>query len=330
MTPTTLLEPSFAALIAAVEQAVDLPVQTRRHWVCSVRQVAKWLDRPPAEIPRALERNSDVSAQIASRPRWRHRQDLRKSQIQCTGGAPLVRQRARGAPAGGANFAPNGRGSATAWSAPYKVRLYNFIRYCSARGMHPSSINDPIFEDYWIYRTEFTGMASGNATRWSVRAWNACVGRRAKAGRRSRSPSRRTKPASELAAILTITLPVLPSRVGSRERQACSPTTIANRRAELVGGGSDPHGVPIERLTSLAAFLIPPSSKKSSTLIGDEWQGAEEPFALALGWKLFRMARETGCLDHAALKRLDEISATLEQHRHEGLTQKNLQLIQQV
>ena len=42
------------------------------------------------------------------------------------------------------------------------------------------------------------------------------------------------------------------------------------------------------------------------------------------------MARETGCLDHAALKRLDEISATLEQHRHEGLTQKNLQLIRQV
>jgi hypothetical protein len=52
MTPATpLLEPSFAALIAAVEQAPGLPVQTRRHWVCSVRQVAKWLDRPPVEIP---------------------------------------------------------------------------------------------------------------------------------------------------------------------------------------------------------------------------------------------------------------------------------------
>jgi hypothetical protein len=52
MTPATfLLEPSFAAFIAAVEQAADLPLQTRRHWLCSVWQVAKWLDRPPAEIP---------------------------------------------------------------------------------------------------------------------------------------------------------------------------------------------------------------------------------------------------------------------------------------
>jgi integrase len=42
------------------------------------------------------------------------------------------------------------------------------------------------------------------------------------------------------------------------------------------------------------------------------------------------MARETGCLDQAALDRLDEISAALEPHRREGLTPKNLQLIRQV
>ena len=32
-------------------QAKDLPEQTRRHWVCSLRQVAKWLDRPAAVVP---------------------------------------------------------------------------------------------------------------------------------------------------------------------------------------------------------------------------------------------------------------------------------------
>ena len=42
------------------------------------------------------------------------------------------------------------------------------------------------------------------------------------------------------------------------------------------------------------------------------------------------MARETGCLDQAALDRLDEIRVALEQHRREGLTPKNLQLIRQV
>src|ERR1700674_5607242 len=52
MTPAArLLEPSFAALTAAVEQATDLPDQTRTHWRCSVQRVAIWLDRPPAEIP---------------------------------------------------------------------------------------------------------------------------------------------------------------------------------------------------------------------------------------------------------------------------------------
>ena len=49
--PTTLLEPSFAEVIAAIEQAVDMPAERRRHWVCSVQQIAKWLDRPTAVIP---------------------------------------------------------------------------------------------------------------------------------------------------------------------------------------------------------------------------------------------------------------------------------------
>ena len=51
MTATTLLEPSFADLIAAVEQAPELSEQRRRHWVCSLRQIAKWLDRPAEVIP---------------------------------------------------------------------------------------------------------------------------------------------------------------------------------------------------------------------------------------------------------------------------------------
>ena len=48
---TTLLEPSFADLIAAIEQAPELSEQRRRHWVCSLRQVAKWMDRPATVIP---------------------------------------------------------------------------------------------------------------------------------------------------------------------------------------------------------------------------------------------------------------------------------------
>ena len=104
MTPhhPRLLEPSFADLIAAIEQAADLSEQTRRHWVCSLRQIAKWLDRPAGGDPRPLERDSDVSRPIASRSGRRHGQDLGEPQIQCPGGAALVRQGARRAAAGGA------------------------------------------------------------------------------------------------------------------------------------------------------------------------------------------------------------------------------------
>src|SRR5450759_4029794 len=48
---TTLLELSFRDLLLAINQAQNLSEQTRRHWACSLRQIAKWLNRPPAVIP---------------------------------------------------------------------------------------------------------------------------------------------------------------------------------------------------------------------------------------------------------------------------------------
>jgi integrase len=63
------------------------------------------------------------------------------------------------------------------------------------------------------------------------------------------------------------------------------------------------------------------------------WQkNGDEPkvWTIDLSWKLLRIARETGCLDEAALNRLDEIRASLEHYRRSGLTSKNLKLIRQV
>ena len=89
-------------------------------------------------------------------------------------------------------------------------------------------------------------------------------------------------------------------------------------------------GVPIQSLTSLAALLHPDVVE---LVIDAYWhKNGEEPKTgtVDLGWKVLRMARETACLDHAALERLDEIRVALEQHRREGLTPKNLQLVRQV
>ena len=79
-------------------------------------------------------------------------------------------------------------------------------------------------------------------------------------------------------------------------------------------------GVPIESLTSLAALLHPDIVEP---VIDAYWKkNGDEPkvFTVDLGWKLLRIARETGCLDQALLDRLDEIRAGLEEYRLMGLT----------
>src|SRR6266478_2806662 len=49
--PIALLEPTFSAAMTAIEDAADLSAGIKRHWVCSLRQIAKWLDRPVEVTP---------------------------------------------------------------------------------------------------------------------------------------------------------------------------------------------------------------------------------------------------------------------------------------
>jgi hypothetical protein len=44
------LEPSFADAITAIEQSSELPPSRLTHWVCSLRRIAKALDRPPESL----------------------------------------------------------------------------------------------------------------------------------------------------------------------------------------------------------------------------------------------------------------------------------------
>jgi integrase len=335
------LEQSFADLVAAVEQTANLPVQTRRHWVCSVRQVAKWLDRPAVELPArwnavrlSVGHLHHARVGVTAKTLANHKSNLRAA-LRWFGNE-------HGVPQMGARLTPEWARFRDGLERPVRDRLYNFIRYCSARGIDPSSIDDTIFRDYWTYRTEFPGMAVGNATRRPmVRAWNTCV-----AAREGSSLQPLTEPPVKVATppweefpenlrrdIENYLAGLAKSRrfANGKRVHPCSPTTIANRRDELVAfiRMAVRLGVP-RGLTSLAALPNPDIVEK---VLDAYWQkNGMEPkiHTIDLGWKLLRMARETGCLDHAALKRLDEISATLEQHRHEGLTQKNLQLIRQV
>jgi hypothetical protein len=341
-TDTALFGPSFSDLVAAIEAAKDLPQQTRRQWACSVRQVANWLDRPASVI---LARWQAVRfgvgqlhhARLGVTPKTlaNHRSNLRAA-LRWFGKEEDVPQQ-------GARLTPDWARFVGELAKPTRQRLSSFIRYCSARRIRPSSVNDKIFVDYWRYRAETTGLATHNSMRrFIVRAWNACAANLADG-----SLQRLTEPLIKTAEPAWEKFPAglrrdlddyfaalaKPHRgLNGKRIRPCRTSTIQTRRAVLVAMSrvAVKLGMPIENLTSLGALLHPDVAEK---VIDRYWQkNGEEPKTgtIDLGKTLLRMARETGCLDQAELERLDETRAALEEHRREGMTPKNMRLIRQV
>jgi integrase len=343
-TTTTLLEPSIVDVITAIEQAAELADRTRRHWVCSLRQIAKWLDRP-AELVAArwtsvrilVGQLHHARVGVTAKTLANHKSNVRaalrwfiKEHDVPVRGVPLSAEWAT------LRDKTEDRGR--------RARLYGLIRYCSGRGISPASVDDTILDHYLRYRAETTALACDNTARRSIsRTWNTCADAiqgwpmqrlteppiKAKAG-----PAWEDFPGGlrqEVGAYLG-RLDKTRRGLSGKRIPPCRPATIHTRRAELVAVArmAVRLGVPIESLTSLAALLHPDVVEQ---VIDAYWQkNGKEPavFTIDLGWKLLRIAREIGCLDQAAVERLDEIRATLEHYRHSGLTEKNLKLVRLV
>jgi integrase len=342
MTPTIALEPSFVDLIAAIEQAPDLSEQRRRHWLCSLRQTPKWLDRPAAVIPARWHSVRISVAQlhharvgVTAKTLANHRANVRAA-LRWFGKEHDVPQQGARLSAEWASFRDN-------MDKPTRARLYSLIRYCSARRIGPLSLDDKVFDDYWRYRAETTALASNNtARRFMARAWNACAATTDtwRLQWLTEPPLKTAEPAWEAFPVglrkdideYFAGLTKVHRSLSGKRIQPCSPATIRTRLAEMAAMArmAVRLGVPIESLNSLGALLRPDVAE---SVIDAYWQkNGQEPKrgTIDLGWKLLRMARETGCLEKAALDRLDDIRIALEQHRHEGLTPKNLQLIRHV
>ena len=344
MTDTTqLLEPSFVDAIAAIGQATDLSEQTRRHWVCSLRQIAKWLDRPAEVIParwtsvrmpvaQLHHARIGVTAKTLANHRSNARAALRwfgKEHDVPVRGVPLS------APWAKLRDGIHDRGR--------RARLYGLMRYCSGRGIEPSAVTDALLETYMHYRAETTALACNNMARRSVaRAWNACAGVIDWPAQRLTEPPVKAKvgPAWEdfpeglrraVDGYLQGLCKIRRGLNGKRIRP-CKPATIRTRRAEIVAVArmAVRLNVPIETLTSLAALVHPDVVEP---VIEAYWEkNGEEPkvFTIDLGWKLLRIAREIGGLNEAELGRLDEVRASLEHYRRFGLTEKNLKVVRWV
>jgi integrase len=339
---TTLLEPSFVDLITAIEQADELSEERRRHWVCSLRQIAKWLDRPAAVIPArppsvrfSVGQLHHARAGVTAKTLANHKANVRAA-LRWFG-------KEHDLPQHGVRLSAQWARLCDGLEKRTRDRLYNFMRYCSARCISPAVVDDKVFDKYWHYRTATTARASNNtARRFMVRAWNICAATTNDWQLRSLTepPIKVAEPIWDAFPEVLRTdldryfasLAQVHRTLKGKRIQPCSPATIATRRAELVAMArmAVRLGVPIEDLNSLGALLHPDVVER---VIDAYWQkNGEEPKTgtIDLGWKVLRMARETGCLGQPALDRLDEMRVALEQHRHEGLTPKNLQLVRQV
>ena len=342
MTTTAILEPSFTEVIDAMEGAGALSEQHRRHWACSLRQIAKWLDRPMEVIPArwqavrfGVSELHHARVGVTAKTLANHKSNVRAA-LRWFGQEHDVPHHGARLSAGWVRFCDR-------LDKPRRDRLYNLTRYCSACGIEPLSVDDKTFDEYWRYRTETTARASNNtAKRFMVRAWNACA-----AGMDGLQLQRLTEPPLKTAEPPWENFPqglrsdlddyfarlAKPHRsLNGKRIRPCRPTTIQTRRAVLVAMArmAVRLGVPIENLNRLGVLLHPDVVE---LVIDAHWKknGAEpNTGTIDLGKTLLRMARETSCLDQPALDRLDDIRAALEEHRREGMTPKNLSLIRQV
>jgi integrase len=89
-------------------------------------------------------------------------------------------------------------------------------------------------------------------------------------------------------------------------------------------------GVPLARLTSFSALIHPEASQK--ILEGYWGKDGERPttYTINLSCRFVALAHAIGGIDEDTLQQLEDTRFTLEQHREEGMTPKNLALIRSV
>jgi integrase len=326
-----------------VEDAADLSAGIKRHWVCSLRQIAKWLNRPVGVTP---ARWTAIRLQVGQLHHARLGVTAKTVANHKSNAAAALRWFGKEH-----NMPSRGVALSAEWAVlrdgigdrGRRARLYGLMRYCSGRTLLPATVDDAVVADYLRYRAATSSLATNSmACRSIARAWNASADENPDwpAQRLTESPLKAKEgPAwdefpeglrRDIDEYLAGLAKMRKGTNGKRSRP-CSPKTITTRRAELVAVArmAVRIGTPIEGLASLAALLDP---DVVGPVLDAYWKkNGQEPnvYTIDLGWKLLSLAKQIG-LGETAIERLDDIVAALEEHRHGGLTGKNLKLIRQV
>jgi hypothetical protein len=342
---TTLIESSFADAIRRIERAASLSIQHRQHWACSLRQVAKWLDRPVELVPARwtavripLEKVHHARLGLTYKMVANHKAQAKAALRWFSGEDGLP---SRGVPLD------------ERWATlrdltrdkSLRARLSGLMRYASAKGIAPEAVTDEVLGAYLRYRCETTALSSDAvAARSIARSWNRCIQEIAAWPKQTLTvPGLRSDPDAlpwemvpeslrrEIDAYLASLARKRRSMSGKRWPPAKA-STIRTRRAEVQAflRQAVRIGTPVESLTSLSRLLDPVLVERVLESYVTKDGGEPKTYTVDLGWKLLSIARQTGCLDGAALAELDELRVGLEDRRQTGITDKNLAVIRQV
>ena len=341
----TALEPSFADAITAVCGATDLPEQTRRHWCSSLTGIARAFDQPLELVP---ARYSAVRARMAALHHvplgWtaktlaNHRSNAKAALLWFAKEKDILPH--------GVPLSPSWerlRGLVTDPSTRYRVMP--LMRFCSGVGVEPEAVTEAVIDRYFEHRAKTTARASDAASRRILaRLWNAGIGTID-----GWSPVRLFEPPVTAADgptwedfpeglrgdidehLESLTRVRRRNRAGQRVRP-CKSSTLTTRKRELVAAVrmAVKVGVPLASLTSLRALIHPDVAEK---ILEAYWASDKEiptTYTINLSCRFVGLAHALGDFDEHALRRLEDVRFVLEEHRDDGMTEKNLALIRQV
>jgi integrase len=342
MPANPLLESSFVDAIAAIEQAKELPASKRTHWCCSLRIIAKALDRPGESIAArwgavALQINQlhHANCGVEWKTLANHKANAKAALFWFRNEQGLPR---------GAPLKPEWKKLRRELKDRSRLaKLSGLIRYCSLKGIEPSAVDEAVVDSYMAYRKETTALAVDTKARRAIaRAWNASrtiagwprqqliePPLKAKEGPRWEDFPQQLQ--VDFASHLKFLATHRRSQSGKHLRP-CKASTLRTRRTDLISFAKKAVrlGIPIDELSSLSVLLAPELVER---ILDKEWeQNGEEPktSTIDLAKKLVAVARSANCLTKEQLIQLDDKRAILEQYRKEGMTPKNLKLIRQV
>jgi integrase len=350
MTDTTkmagalIVEPSFADAMAAIDKAEDLSPTQKRHWLTSLRQMARYLDRPLSLIPTRIAAIAEAvkklhPARLGVNPKTfvNHRANARAALLWFNKQTP---HSGRKAP-----MDPGYRALLDRVKDPYaKDVLSPFFRFLSALGIRLENVRGNHVEAFQSYRRETSfGKVKRSQHRALVRYWNACAARIP-----GWPPITLIEPpyakgftgpaAEDFPQGLRDDIDAYCERIGKRHKTVsgkvfppCKPSTVSTRRRELIAAvrAAVAAGIPLEELKSLRDLLRP---DRVEIIIDYYWEkNGEKPslYTIDLASKLLALARSNDLAD-ADIEQLDEIRIALEKYRSTGLTEKNRRLIRQI